>query len=157
VADMFSASLSNSSGLVVRYDFSADNIKKGTPGANGIARVIVPIISCVWLLGHWCIALQQLVFGGHGTSCYLISCLHISDCAWDQPKACQQHYRTSTKTFCIFDVGILADLQSAFTQSSPHTHQPRLDHFGHESFSCCNAQTYAPLFASICAGTAVGQ
>ncbi|KAL0039808.1 hypothetical protein WJX77_008614 [Trebouxia sp. C0004] len=38
VADMFNASLSNSSGLVVRYDFSADNIKKGTTGANGIAR-----------------------------------------------------------------------------------------------------------------------
>ncbi|DBA68967.1 TPA: hypothetical protein ACH3X2_013140 [Trebouxia sp. C0005] len=41
VADMFTASLSNSSGLVVRYDFSAANIKQGTPGANGIARSIV--------------------------------------------------------------------------------------------------------------------
>ncbi len=54
MADMFSASLSNSSGLVVRYDFSADNIKKGTPGANGIARVITPTlcdISCVWRVG----------------------------------------------------------------------------------------------------------
>jgi hypothetical protein len=55
VADMFTASLSNSSGLVVRYDFSADNIKKGTPGANGIARVIIPTlcdVSCVWW--GWC-------------------------------------------------------------------------------------------------------
>lgn len=50
---MFSASLSNSSGLVVRYDFSADNIKKGAAGANGIARVIVRTLCdfhCVWCM-----------------------------------------------------------------------------------------------------------
>ena len=86
MADMFTASLSNSSGLVVRYDFSADNIKKGTPGANGIARVITAtlgdiivsggLVQHLWLLillriALHCIALQHIAFVGHGKSCGL--------------------------------------------------------------------------------------
>ncbi len=42
VADMFSASLNDSNGLVARYDFQDENTKKGLPGPNGIARVINP-------------------------------------------------------------------------------------------------------------------
>ena len=39
MANMFASSLNDSSGLVARYDFSADNIKQGLAGPNGIPRV----------------------------------------------------------------------------------------------------------------------
>lgn len=101
MADMFSASLSNSSGLVVRYDFSADNIKEGVPGANGIARVMLSTFcdfSCVWCMGvtlmvarpfAHCIAAFGIWWLWHELSSY--SCLHICDHACDHDGVHDKH------------------------------------------------------------------
>lgn len=45
MADMFTASLISTRGLVARYDFTAENVKEGTPGADGIARASHPVSS----------------------------------------------------------------------------------------------------------------
>ena len=74
-----------------------------------------------WLLGLLRIALQLLAFGGHGYNCCLVPYL---SCAWDHANLREKHVSNIMKhaeTFCIFDVGIWADLHSTFTQSPPHT------------------------------------
>ncbi len=48
MADMFSTRLNDSNGLVARYDFQHENIKKGLPGPDGIARVINPFLGVSW-------------------------------------------------------------------------------------------------------------
>ena len=45
MADMFTVSLISARGLVARYDFTAENVKDGTPGTDGIARASHPVSS----------------------------------------------------------------------------------------------------------------